>query len=86
MKLLHGRHFVRAGGDDDLPRPVNGEILGLAELSHPSLAGDIQACLEGARLVVQARVENTTVVSGLVVSDDGFLLEDGNPHPRESFG
>jgi hypothetical protein len=86
VKLFQSRHFVRAAGDDDLPRPVNGKILGLAELSHPSLAGDTQACLERARLVVQARVENTAVVSGLVVSDDAFLLEDGNPNPWESFG
>lgn len=46
-----------------------------AEGGHPPDAGDSEPNLAGARLVVEARVEDATIVGGLVAGNLCFLLQ-----------
>src|SRR5262249_14794698 len=66
-------------GDDDLAAADDLDPVLLAEVDHQVLAFDAELRLEGARLVVDAGVDDAAVVAGLVRAELRLLLEDDQP-------
>ena len=67
-----------AGGDDDLPALVDGDVVGVGELTQQGHPATAQRRLEAARFVVETRMDDTGVVSGLVRGRSALLLVEGD--------
>jgi hypothetical protein len=65
-------------GDDEFAAYLMGDGVLAAEIDHLADAGDGESGLEGARLIVEAAVEDAAVVAGLMAADGGLLFEQGN--------
>lgn len=65
-------------GDEDLAALVVGDVVLAAELLEEVDAATAESCLERARLVVEAGMDNTAVVAGLVCGEHRLLLHDGD--------
>ena len=65
-------------GDDELAADFVGDAVVAAEGGHFLDAGDGEAGLQGAGLVIEAGVEDAAVVAGLVKANAGFFFENDN--------
>ena len=75
LELVQARQLVRGQRDDQLAVGVRGDAARLAVGVQLARAGDAQARLERARLVVDAGVDDAAVVARLVEADDGLALQ-----------
>ena len=95
--VLEARHAVRQrplaqGGeswqlavierDHELAAVIERDVVRLGEGFDIGLALAAESCLERARRVVQAGMEDAAVVAGLVGRELSLLLDDGHPQVR----
>lgn len=83
-ECMETREFLLFGGDYDLSALFKGDIVLRAEFDHPANALDGESSLCRARLIVEAAVKNTAVVSGLMTAGATFFLEKEQVYRRES--
>lgn len=77
-EVVEAGEFGRIGSDDEFAADFMADGVLLAEGEHLANAVDGEASLGGAGLVVEAGVEDSGVVAGLVAADGGFLFKDGD--------
>jgi hypothetical protein len=70
--------FLAAGRDHQLAADFMGDAVLPAKVDHLPDAGDRQARLERARLIVESGVEHPAVVGALVAARPGFLFKHDN--------
>ena len=78
---LETRQLGRLGGDDDLAHALDADTLARAELRQEPGALDAEAGLERAGPVVDPRVDDAAVVTGLVLAESRLLLQDHEAGP-----
>ena len=76
LQLLEPGDLFGGGGDDDLAAVAERESLIPAELRHGAMAAYAQLRPQRAGRVVDARVQDSAVVAGLVGGRLGLLLDD----------
>ncbi len=76
------RELALVAGDDDLAAAVSRDALLLAIGVQLALALHAQASLERPRRVIDARVQDTAVVPGLVLTHARLLVEHSQPQTR----
>jgi len=84
VEVVKAREFGGIGGDDELAADFVADGVLLAEGEHLANAVDGKAGFRGAGFVVEAGVEDSGVVAGLVAADGGFLFKDGDLGVREA--
>ena len=77
-ELVEALFLLGGGGHDELAADLVGDAVLAAEVDHLADAGDGEAGLEGAGLVVEAGMEDAAVVGALVAAGAGFLFEEGD--------
>ena len=82
LELLEARELGDARRDDDLPATEDGNPALVAVREQPFRALHAEPRLERAGRVVDAAVDDTRRMAGLVTRDRGLLVEDGEPEPR----
>ena len=75
MHVLEGAHLALRLRDDPLARIAVRHGVLLAEGVEELLAADAQLRLEGARAVVDARVDNLAVARGGLGAGEGVALQ-----------
>ncbi len=75
--LFQAWQLALVGGHDELAATLNRNAVPGAEGLHERLALAAQQRLPGPGRVVEAGVDHTAVVAGLMARQLGFLLEDG---------
>ena len=80
MQLLEPRNLLGAGRDHELAALFEGNPMLLAEALHGRGPGDAVARLQRAGLVVEAGVDDSAVMSGLVRGHAIFFLHDDQRH------
>ena len=83
-QFLQAWEFVRMSRDDDFTADIVGDAVLAAELDHGGGPGDAQPRLQGAGLVVHARVNHAAVVSALVAGDAVFFFDQEQAKMREA--
>ena len=84
MDLLQHGQLVLGGGGDDLAADVVVDTVFLGERDELMASLDAVDGLEAARGVVQSAVDDSAVVAGLVVAQDGLLFKQGDAGLRVS--
>jgi hypothetical protein len=69
------RQLVSVGRNDDFSAHFVRNSVLTAELNHGRRPADAQPSLQGARLVVNAGVDDTAIVSALVAGNAVFLFK-----------
>ena len=78
VEVVEAGEFGGVGGDDEFAADFVTDRVFLAEGEHLPDAVDGEAGFGGAGLVVEAGMEDSGVVAGLVATDGGFLFKDGD--------
>ncbi len=78
VEVVETREFGGVGGDDKFAADFVADRVFLAEGEHLPDAVNGEAGFVGAGLVVEAGVEDSGIVAGLVAADGGLLFEDGD--------
>ena len=81
-QILQPWQLGLVAGHDDFSAAVGRDALPLAVGIQLALALDTQASFERARRVVDAGVQDATVVAGLVLADARLFVQDGQPQAR----
>jgi hypothetical protein len=76
INAFESREFLFLGCDDDLAAKLEGDSLFGAKRLHGDFPFSAIDSLKGAGAVVNARMQNSGIVAGLMVSDVGFFLQD----------
>jgi hypothetical protein len=75
VQIAQAWQLLSGGRYDQLAADFVRDCMLLAELDHLSNSAHCQACFGRSGLVVEASVEHSTVVAGLVSADGGFFLD-----------
>ncbi len=78
VEVVEAGEFGGVGGDDEFAADFVADGVLLTEGEHLADAVDGEAGFGGAGFVIEAGVEDSGVVAGLMAADDGFLLKDGD--------
>src|SRR3989441_10199446 len=77
-QFLKAGQFGFNGGGHNLSADLEGNIVLAAELDHGRRTSNAVLRLQRARLVIDAGVDDATVMAGLVSNGGTFLFENGN--------
>src|ERR1043166_2422049 len=75
MKLVEPRYLLLAGGDDDFPAQLVGDIVLIAEFNERFPTGHAGAGFERTGAIVKSGMNDAAIVAGLVLREIGFLVE-----------
>jgi hypothetical protein len=76
MKFLEHRHLRVIARHNDFAALIISHIILFAESPQQTTAARAIARLGRSRFVVNTRMNNTTVMAGLMVGERAFLFED----------
>ena len=85
-EVVEAGGFRGGGGDDELATDLVRDGVPGAEGDHFAGSGDAHAGFEGAGFVVDAGVDDSTVVAGLMAGEAGFFFQDDDAGAGEGLG